>query len=91
MNKTIHVKVEGYVQGVGFRYATLQKALNLNIAGWVKNESTGSVSTLLQGSDTSINAMIQWLDTGPPSAKVTKVTTHENEPAPVYTSFKIIA
>lgn len=37
------VHVTGRVQGVGFRYWTLEEAVRLGIKGWVRNEPDGSV------------------------------------------------
>ena len=38
-----HVRISGQVQGVFFRDSTRQKAVELNLAGWVKNLPDGRV------------------------------------------------
>jgi acylphosphatase len=47
----VKMTVIGRVQGVGFRYATLQLANNLGIKGTVKNEDNGSVTIQAQSED----------------------------------------
>ena len=43
------MKVYGRVQGVGFRYSARYCALELGLAGWVRNEWDGSVEMEVQG------------------------------------------
>jgi acylphosphatase len=43
------VTFTGAVQGVGFRYATANLAPRFNVAGWVRNESDGSVTCVIEG------------------------------------------
>ncbi len=68
MNRRI--KVHGKVQGVFFRKNTQQKALELGLSGWVKNEDDGTVSVEIEGELHSILAMQSWLRLGPPNAEV---------------------
>ena len=41
--------VRGRVQGVGYRYFVLDRALDLGVSGWVANESDGSVRCRAEG------------------------------------------
>ncbi|MBD8489704.1 acylphosphatase [Echinicola sp. CAU 1574] len=68
MNKKY--KVLGKVQGVFFRKSTQDKARELGIKGWVKNDSDGSVVTVIQGNETQVKAMEEWLKIGPSQATV---------------------
>ena len=68
-----HVRVEGRVQGVGFREACVHEARSLGIAGWVRNRPDGSVEALLQGPAEAVARMLDWLHRGPPAARVTRV------------------
>ena len=68
MNKKIHII--GNVQGVFFRKSTQQKAIELGIMGWVKNEPDGSVTTEIEGELHAVSEMIKWLKHGPPQARV---------------------
>jgi acylphosphatase len=77
MNKKI--RVTGNVQGVFFRKCTQQKALELGIKGWVKNEPDGSVLTEIEGEFYAVMAMEEWLKKGPPNAKVNALWVEEGE------------
>ena len=48
MRKRIHVFYSGRVQGVGFRFATEDLALELEIVGWVKNLRDGRVEIIAE-------------------------------------------
>ncbi|GFH41645.1 acylphosphatase [Lactococcus hodotermopsidis] len=52
--KKVIMNVSGRVQGVGFRFATYQLALSLDIKGTVKNEDNGSVTIQAQ-TDKTLN------------------------------------
>ena len=43
------VRIEGQVQGVGFRYRARYAAQSLELTGWVENEDDGSVTLEVQG------------------------------------------
>ncbi|WP_454848717.1 acylphosphatase [Rhizobium binxianense] len=72
------VRITGRVQGVGFRFWTLNEAARLGLTGWVRNEADGSVAALIAGSDAAVSAMIERLRHGPPGASVSGV---EKQPA----------
>lgn len=71
--KTRHFRIRGRVQGVGFRYATRQKAQRLGLSGWVRNCPDNSVEARATGIVASLDALEQWLHHGPPGANVTQV------------------
>ena len=89
-NKTFHFRVKGMVQGVGFRYATREKARALGVVGSVRNLADGDVSGLVQGNTESVQVFLQWLRIGPRQAHVTDVTFQETEFQPL-THFVIAA
>lgn len=68
-----HLKISGRVQGVGFRHFTVQRARELNLTGWVKNLSDGTVETVIEGSKENVDQMIDKLKQGPGSARVEEV------------------
>lgn len=69
----ICVRLEGRVQGVGFRDWCADAALALGLAGWVRNRRDGSVEVLLQGPPAALVRMQALLRRGPPAARVTRV------------------
>lgn len=75
--ETLSACVSGKVQGVGFRAATVRRAHQLKLGGWVRNLSDGRVEVLLQGDREAVDRMLSWLLRGPPLATVTGVTHEE--------------
>ncbi len=77
----VHVFITGKVQGVGYRYATVQEAETRLIKGWVRNLRDGRVEAIFEGKEPLVKQMVQWCHQGPRSAKVTevRVETIENQ------------
>ncbi len=71
------VRVHGRVQGVGFRYATLQQGRALGLRGWVRNLADGTVEALVEGRSGNVESFLEWCAHGPAGARVTSVTTSE--------------
>lgn len=72
--KQVLLKIEGIVQGVNFRWYAKERAIELGITGWVKNNKDGSVKVCAQAEEARLNQFIEWCSNGPGSAKVTKIT-----------------
>ena len=68
-----HVTVSGRVQGVAFRYATRERARELELAGWVRNLPDGRVEAHVEGEERALEEFLTWIEQGPPSARVTAV------------------
>ncbi len=76
------VVVEGFVQGVGYRYFAQRAALRLNISGWVRNRADGAVEALVRGAAADVEAMIAEMRRGPRGAEVTRLSLAEaDDPA----------
>jgi acylphosphatase len=71
--RTIHLRIEGRVQGVGYRAFVDMKAGELGLSGWVRNRGDGSVETVLQGPQAAIDAMLDLCRSGPPASRVDRV------------------
>jgi acylphosphatase len=70
---TLRVRVEGKVQGVGFRAFAVRQALALNLIGWVRNRSDGAVESLVTGTVKGVEQFVQACMKGPPGSKVTNI------------------
>lgn len=68
------LRVEGRVQGVGFREACVHEARSLGLAGWVRNRADGSVEVLAEGPRAAMARLVGWLQRGPPAARVERIT-----------------
>ena len=62
--------VRGRVQAVGFRQATVDRALELGLLGWVRNADDGTVTVHAEGPAGALQALQAFLQTGPPGARV---------------------
>jgi acylphosphatase len=71
--RTVHIRVEGRVQGVGYRAFVEMRATELGLEGWVRNRRDGSVEAVLQGPDEAVERMLELCREGPPAAMVTNV------------------
>jgi acylphosphatase len=74
------VEIRGRVQGVGFRYATDGIALDLGLAGWVRNRPDGTVEAVFEGAERAVLEALAWCRSGPSSAYVQAVDVHEEAP-----------
>ena len=68
--KRVTIRVYGIVQGVFFRANTRDFAQKLGLRGTVRNVLDGSVEIVAEGDEESLNKLITYAKTGPPSAKV---------------------
>ncbi|MBN2798654.1 MAG: acylphosphatase [Deltaproteobacteria bacterium] len=62
--RAITFRVEGRVQGVGFRAFAQRSAASLGICGWVENTPDGAVSGHAQGTDEALRAFQRDLGEG---------------------------
>ncbi len=85
----LKIKVYGIVQGVGFRNYTRHWAKKLNIRGYVRNCKDGSVEIHAEGEGKKLKDFLNFVERGPPLAKVSKVEIKEVEDE-FYESFTVI-
>lgn len=67
------LRIEGVVQGVGFRFFMQRRARSLGVTGWVRNRLDGSVEALVQGSTDAVTAIIAQARQGPRASRVADV------------------
>jgi acylphosphatase len=87
--KLIHLTLVGRVQGVGFRHFTRQKALELNLGGWVRNKTDGSVELEVEGHPETIAAFVHYLKTGNGYSRIDRIFKTELPDLSGYQSFYI--
>lgn len=68
-----HVYISGRVQGVFFRAATRNHAIQHNVTGWVRNLADGRVEAVFEGDKQGVDAIIEFCKRGPPAAHVQKL------------------
>lgn len=70
---TIHLRVSGRVQGVGFRWFVREHAQALQLAGWVRNTADGDVEIAASGDASLLEALQVAVSRGPAAARVERV------------------
>jgi acylphosphatase len=69
----IHLRIEGKVQGVGFRQWTAREARMRGLSGFVRNRADGSVEALFSGDADAVSALAEACGRGPYGARVERV------------------
>jgi acylphosphatase len=82
--------ITGKVQGVFYRAETVKKAQQLGLVGWVRNLVDGSVECCACGDVVKLQQLFTWLEQGPATAKVDKVTIFSCQEQNNFTNFRII-
>lgn len=77
MKKHINIKISGKVQGIGFRFCTYEKFVELGLVGKAENVADGAVSVNAEGEEPKLQELIMWCKQGPVGAKVENVTVTE--------------
>ncbi len=85
----LHARVEGRVQGVGFRYFVLDNAQPLGITGWVRNRWDGSVEVLAEGAKNNLENLLTAIRRGPRRHTTTDVQVEWHDATGEFTSFRI--
>ena len=87
----LHAIVEGYVQGVGFRFFVQQTAKQLRLTGWVRNTWDDKVEVCAEGSRQDLEKLAELLRSGPTSAHVTALKADWQPASGIFSSFKVLS
>ena len=85
----VQLKIEGQVQGVCYRSFVCDKARQLQLKGFVRNCSNGTVELVAEGEALHLNELIDWCRKGPPHAVVTNVRVQYKSVSSLYQGFEI--
>jgi bifunctional non-homologous end joining protein LigD len=69
----VRAVVRGEVQDVGYRDATVRRARELGVLGWVRNGDDGAVLVHAEGSERAVERLVAFLHDGPVPARVSEV------------------
>ncbi|MDX2007188.1 MAG: acylphosphatase [Meiothermus sp.] len=69
----VTVLVSGKVQGVGFRFYTRKRAMEIGLAGYAENLSDGRVEVVAEGEAEDLEHLILHLRNGPRGSRVEAV------------------
>lgn len=81
--------VQGFVQGIGYRYFTLRKARDYNLVGYVKNLMNGDVLCEVEGEEGLVNDFIKELRIGPTFSRVSNIVVEKSNTLVGYTTFEV--
>ena len=87
--KKLKIFVSGRVQGVGFRYFTLQKAIALGIKGYVRNTYNEKVEVVAIVEYTAMETFLKELRKGPRMSLVENLEIVELASTGNYSDFRI--
>jgi len=77
---TLRMRIEGYVQAVGYRNFAINEATRLGLDGWIRNRLDGTVEALVSGETTKVEQFILACAKGPPGSRVSNFELHKAEP-----------
>jgi len=80
--------VHGYVQGVGFRWWTRSRALELGLAGHAANQPDGRVLVIAQGPRAACERLLDLLRGGTAPGSVDNVVADFSEPGEPMSGFR---
>ena len=77
--QTLHLRISGRVQGVGFRWFVREEARRLGLSGWVMNLGSGDVEVTAGGAPDSLERLRRAVGVGPSGAMVDRVADVDGE------------
>jgi len=77
--KHLNIQVFGKVQAVGFRYHAQQKAEELGLYGFAKNEYDGSVYLEVEGEEKMLEKFVQWCKKGPNHSEISSLEINKDD------------
>lgn len=89
MKIRVHVFISGKVQGVFFRFRTVERSHHLGVTGWVKNLPSGRLEAVFEGDKVAVEEMINFCKIGPPKSLVKAVEIRQEVYTGEYKDFAI--
>lgn len=83
------LRVEGRVQGVGYRAWAVREAEALGLAGWVRNAPDGAVEVAVRGPAAAVRRFAELLGQGPRHARVVRVVSLGQPALPIGDCFEV--
>ena len=82
-------RLEGRVQGVGFRAFVRRQARELGLDGWTRNEPDGSVTVVAAGEPSALARFEELLRQGPPAGRVERLESRREDAPPAVDGFEV--
>ncbi|MEK7583663.1 MAG: acylphosphatase [Patescibacteria group bacterium] len=84
------ITVRGNVHGVGYRYSACEKARELHLSGFVRNEADGAVYIEVEGPEAAVTQFVEWCRHGSHSARVESLQVRSRDNIEGYSNFVIL-
>lgn len=82
--------ITGTVQGVAYRMYAQESATELELVGFVRNESDGSVTVVAQGQADVLKAFVEYLHEGSLMSQVESVAVEWGSVSKTYDEFSVL-
>lgn len=86
----IRCTVYGKVQAVQYRVYAQDSAVKLDLVGYVKNQTDGTVEVLAQGMPDTLKEYVEYLYEGSLSSVVDSVSVEWQTPEKTFTEFSVL-
>lgn len=87
--RSVRLRIEGLVQGVGFRAFVEHEARRRRLDGWVRNRRDGGVEAVVFGPPDEIDGMLAECRRGPRGSRVDMLKVLD-ETGPVSAGFEVL-
>ena len=85
----VHIRVQGKVEGVGFRDYTRRQARALGLGGFVRNLVDGSVEAQAIGDRDALESFVAAIERGPSSGRVDQCLVDWHQATMSYGEFEV--
>ena len=85
-----HISIYGEVQGSGYRSWAKEQSLKLQLTGWTRKASDGSIEIFVQGEEEQINTFISLCWDGPNMALIDEVLVKDSAADEAISGFEIL-
>jgi acylphosphatase len=77
---SLRMRIEGFVQAVGYRNFAIAEAKKHGLDGWIRNRSDGTVEALISGPTKAVEAFVLAAARGPAGSTIKNFELHKAEP-----------
>lgn len=85
---TLRLRIEGFVQAVGYRNFAIAEASRLGLDGWIRNRADGTVEALVSGPQKDVEAFVGAAMRGPAGSRIRNVELHNEDKPPDEKGFR---
>ncbi len=88
-SRTVRVRIDGRVQGVGYRYFAVRAAEACGVSGYVRNLDDGSVEVRARGEAEALESFLSSLRSGPRMSRVEEFDVLDVDETEAFSGFGV--